>query len=214
MSDLGLSPGFDNEGWPVCSPGLRKLLTEGENAYSAVRLIAINHTLSAECEGLLPRLEAIVAPADSRELSALLDEMAPRFAVPLPQDWSAYVAVLGAFPACAVRNAFAAWSKPESHAKRPGMSTIFPTPGQLAPFATVHRNALAQMRYRARKAMEKAADAAPRVSDDERQRIGDELRALAANMQSVGLRAPLNPAPRQAVAQVHAAPLADDFDVI
>ena len=205
--DLGLSPGFDGDGWPACSPGLRKLLTEGET-YSAVRLIVINQTLRAECEGLMPRLEGVTETADPGDLLALLNAKAPKFGVPVAgaDFWSAYLHDLARFPLPAVQGAFAAWAKPESHQRHPDMATIFPTPAQLVPFALAHRNALAQMRYRARKAVERVEKAPPKITEAERKEVGKSFAELAQMMKAKQPRDPFAPrlSPHQVAQQLRA----------
>ena len=66
--DLG--PTAPTTGFPACRDSLRKLLTDASNP-GAVRLIAINPTLRAETEELLPVLHERSAP-DRDGLLALL----------------------------------------------------------------------------------------------------------------------------------------------
>ena len=67
---LDLGPTAPTTGFPACRDSLRKLLTDVSNP-GAVRLIAINPTLRAETEELLPVLHERSAP-DRDGLLALL----------------------------------------------------------------------------------------------------------------------------------------------
>src|SRR5215469_5980253 len=70
------------------SKGLGSLLLQGagdgpSGREGAIRLIAINPTLRAECERLLPQLQAAKAPAEREDIIAAVGRAMPAWGVPM-----------------------------------------------------------------------------------------------------------------------------------
>ena len=81
--DLG--PTAPTTGFPACRDSLRKLLTDASNP-GAVRLIAINPTLRAETEELLPGLNERSAPDRDGLLEAASTKAMPSAPVAAKPD--------------------------------------------------------------------------------------------------------------------------------
>lgn len=182
ISDGGLPP---SDQWPK---GLRKLLTEGEDAGAAIRLIGLNPTLRRECEAMLPALQAAKAPADGREILSVLVRQAPVYALPTRPDheWAAffgaYLDALTGLSVHCLEDAFVRWNRGEDM-KDPAMGQFFPKPSQLYALAHKAKTQLWLAAYRAEKALAHAERQAPRkVSEEERKRVAEEMRALAEQL--------------------------------
>jgi len=148
MYDL---PKVDAEGFPVCTPGLRKLLTEGDSAFGAARIISINATLLNEAREVSGAFDEAIQPLTIGPLLALLSRHAPDLGVEVPEEdhaifWNAYFRELQTFPIESVEQAFMAWKRGEWDPKNPIWKTIFPKPAQLVRFAAAHQAKLGQMR--------------------------------------------------------------------
>lgn len=138
-------------------------MTEGDDGRSAVRLIAINPTLRAEAERLLPILTRASQPAADEEVLAILVKHAPAYGVHAKSDgeWAAlfgsYLEALEGLPAYAVEEGFVRWNRGEGH-KDLAMSGFYPRPPQLYQLVQLSRNELGMAKYRAQKALEFVED--------------------------------------------------------
>ena len=166
--DLG--PTAPTTGFPACRDSLRKLLTDASNP-GAVRLIAINPTLRAETEELLPVLHERPAP-DRGALLALLVAKVEDYPGPIAGNagWAvtfgAYLDKLAALPLAAVVDAFDRWARKELH-KDPARHEFYPKPDELAVLAAPLTLELKTALYRARKALEHVTATGPRDSTPE-----------------------------------------------
>lgn len=187
-----------------------------------MRLIAINRTLRAEAERLLPVLEAAKAPASEEETLAILVRHAPHYGITakVAGEWGAffgsYLDALSGLSAYMIEDAFVRWNRGEGGDIR--TSGFYPKSGQLYLLATAARTELSMAVYRAKRAMEYVEKQAPRkISEEERKRVAAEFAQLAQSM-GRGHGMPTEPRPRftpQQVAQQlrAAAPVARADDV-
>lgn len=170
--------------WTQCSEGLKRLLTEGEDAGAACRLIAINPTLKRHAEEMLPVLERAKVVAERDEILGVLVQKAPIYALPekTAGEWEvifrAYVEALAGFSVHAIEDAFRRWNQGEDM-KDPAMGQFFPKPAQLVHLATKAKTEVWMAAYRARKALEKVQAEAPKVSPEERAQVAAGLKELA-----------------------------------
>jgi hypothetical protein len=162
-------------------------------------------------------------PADPEEILGVLVRHAPAYGVHAkgPEEWAAlfgsYLDALDGLSVYAIEDAFLRWNRGEGH-KDLAMSGFYPKPPQLFQLAQPAKLALYGAAYRARKALEyeeprRRAD----VSQDQRAKIAEEMRALAASMRT-GSAMPTAPRPamtRQQVAEsLRTAALDEVGDVI
>jgi hypothetical protein len=189
-----ITPGF--KPW---SPGLGRLLTDGDDGRSAVRLIAINATLRAEAERLLPQLEAAKAPATEEELLEILVRHAPQYGITakMAGEWGAffgaYLDALHGLSPYAVEEAFVRWNRGESPAGQ-AWKDFYPRSAQLVLLAQEARAEIACAAYRAKRAMEYVEKQTPRqISDEERRKVAEDFKKLAA--MTAPRRMPVAPPP-------------------
>lgn len=141
------------------SPGLGRLLTEGEDGRSAVRLIAINRTLRAEAERMLPMIVRCAERAEPEEIMRILVREAPAYGVTAKSaaEWSAlfesYLTALDGLPALAIEDAFVRWNRGEGM-RDIGMAGWYPKAPQLYMLAETTKRELHMAAYRARRALE------------------------------------------------------------
>lgn len=120
----------------LCSPGLKRLLTEGDGDGGACRLIHLNAKLRAECQEILPALQGAKTPAAEEEILEILVRNAPTYGITAPGvgGWmvffGAYLDALEGLPAFAIEDAFLRWNRGEGHANLQ-MASFYPKPGQL-----------------------------------------------------------------------------------
>lgn len=178
-SDSKLAPG-------LCSPGLKRLLTEGEDAGGACRLITLNPKLRAECQEILPALQGAKAPAAEAEVLEILVRNAPTYGITAPGvgGWmvffGAYLDALEGLPAYAIEDAFLRWNRGEGHANLQ-MASFYPKPGQLFTLAQKGKAELWLAAYRAEKALayaEEKAKPPPEVRKEVGSKLGDLLAEL------------------------------------
>lgn len=191
-----------------CSPGLKKLLLEGEDGRSAVRLIAINKTLRAETERLLPALERAREAAPEAEILGILVRHAPHFGISakMAGEWGSffgiYLDALAGLSAYAIEDAFVRWNRGEGHADI-RMAGFYPKAPQLYLLATTARNELATAVYRAKRAMEYVENQAPRdIPPAEQKKVAEDFKALAAQLHPRRIPDQLAPAPRMSPQQM------------
>jgi hypothetical protein len=204
----------------LCSPGLKKLLTESDGADGACRLIRINPTLRAECEAVAPLLASAKAPASEVEIMEILIRNAPAYGVSAPAggNWAflfgPYLEALEGYPAYAIEDAFLRWNRGEGHANLQ-MASFYPKPGQLVMLAQKGKAELFMAAYRAERALKEAEKAPRKISDDERRQVAEGMRALAASMQAKRIPDPGTPrkSPQEVAAELRAK-AEKDFDVV
>lgn len=222
MDDLGIGPKIDAEGIPVCSPGLRKLLTEGESAFASARLISINPTLLAEARRVAPAVDEALTPLVVGDLLDLLDDQALRHpGVRSPVEdraifWNAYFRELQTYPLESVAQAFLAWNRGDADTKTARWSDIFPQPFQLSGFAKAHQAKLGQMRFRLQKALALVGPDHSKTTPQERQAVGEQLAALANTLTPKAIPDHLRPrlSPQQVADRLrNSAPAAPEDDV-
>lgn len=163
MDDLALTGGSAAfiDGFPPCSAGLRKLLTEGES-YLSIRLISINPTLRAECERVVVTLAKAVAGAGPAEAERVVGLAALDYEITGDQElFTPYGILLSTYSADSIRDALRLWKS--GHGMREGMNAFFPRPEQLVPLAEISRVMWSGALHRARKAIEKYAADTPRA---------------------------------------------------
>lgn len=147
--------------------------------------MAINPTLRAECEGVLPSLERAKEPASQEEILSVLVRHAPHYGVTAkgPSEWGAlfgaYLDALDGLPVQAVEEGFVRWNRGEGH-KDIRMAGFFPKAPQLYLLAEAARSALYMAAYRAKKALE-YQEARPQVWTAER-RAEERRKAIAAGV--------------------------------
>jgi len=147
------------KGSETCSPGLWKLLTEGEDWRGAVRLIAINDTLRAQVPGTLEYLKALSRPADPEWIIAELARQAPAFglAARRPEEWATlfgvYLDEIGTLSEEAIADAFHRWHHNELYPNDPGRHGFMPKPNEINALAKKVVNDNANARFRARQAL-------------------------------------------------------------
>lgn len=205
----------------LCSKGLLKLLTEGDDAGGACRLISLNATLRAECERVLPMLMEAREPAPENEVLEILVRHAPAYnvAVPAGGNWSylfgPYLDALEGLPAYAIEDAFLRWNRGEGHANLQ-MASFYPKSAQLVMLAQKGKATLYMASYRAKKALEYVDKTAPRqIPEEERRKVADALRELSQTMRSKPMPHDFPPrvSPQEMAARIRAA-APDDGDVI
>jgi len=88
---LPLAGGIAKTASQLCTPGLWRLLNDGDDWTSVARIIALNATLRTELRTVAPALAQRAAPADQLDLMARLIEMAPTFGISNRSDgeWAA-----------------------------------------------------------------------------------------------------------------------------
>lgn len=172
-----------------CSPGLWKLLTEGEDGGSAIRLVAINPTLRREVETVTPNLLASLAPAGDMALMALLVEHATTFGISVKNkaEWAAilgvYLDALADLPLGAVSEAFARWHRSELYPKDPGRHAFFPKPAELYSLAAPWWTKIRTAAWRARRAVEYVERKLPRdIPEEERLAVAEALKTFAEQL--------------------------------
>ncbi len=198
------------------SPGLGKLLLQeaddgggtSDRRAGAVRLIAINPTLRAEAERLLPVLESLTVQAEREEVIATVMREMPAWGVPLKTagvmgvTFASYADALEDFSLYAVEEAIARWNSGQAvdNIKDAGFP---PRPAQLALLAADVRGEVYMARYRVKLALEYVEKTVPRITEAEREERGAQLRDLLGEL---GARRKPNPLedtrPRLTPAQV------------
>lgn len=165
----------------------------------AIRLIAINPTLRAECERLLPALQEAKRPATEQEIIHAIGRAMPAWGVSTKQagEWgvtyASYVDALEGMPLWAIEEGIVRWNRGEGH-KDLAMGGFPPRPAQLCILANEARRELFMAAYRAELAVKYVEQKAPRqVSDEERQAVRDGLKQLALNFRTRAI--PDAPAP-------------------
>jgi hypothetical protein len=157
-----------------------------------MRLIAINPTLRAETERLLPVLEAMKAPAADEEMMQILIRHAPAYGVHAKNaaEWSmlfgTYLDALAGLPAYAIEDAFLRWNRGEGHADI-RMAGFYPKAPQLVILAQAGKAELYTAAWRARRALEYVEKKLPHpISEDERKANSERLKALADTLAGGG----------------------------
>lgn len=151
------APNNITPGSQLCSPGLSKLLDDASGG--GFRIVAMNPTLKAEAERLLPVLEQAKDPADEREILSILIRQAPAYGVKpgAGEEWgalfAAYLDALEGLPGYAVEEAFVRWNRGEGD-KKAAEWGIYPKPSQLSLLAQAAKTALWTQAYRVRRAVE------------------------------------------------------------
>lgn len=171
---------------PLLSPGLKKLLTEGEGDGGACRLISLNSKLRAEAEAALPALQSAKSPATVDETLEILVRHAPHYGITqkMAGEWrtffGAYLDALEGLPAYAVEDAFLRWNRGEGHVNLQ-MASFYPKAPQLVMLAQKGKAELWMAAYRAEKALnyaEAKAKPAPEVRKEVGAKLGDLLGEL------------------------------------
>ncbi len=167
----------------LLSPGLKKLLTEGDDAGGACRLIGLNATLRAECERVLPELEAAKVRAEPEAILELVARRMVAYGITANMayshgvTWESYVTALEGFPLYAIEAAFDRWDRGEGTKGDVAAAGYPPRPPQLAILAAPGKTELWTAAYRARKALEhverSGADWTPERKRAERQKMID-----------------------------------------
>lgn len=143
----------------LCSPGLRKLLIEGEDSGGACRLIALNATLRAECQRVLPVLENAKVPATDAEALEIIARRMVAYGITANAayshgvTWESYLSALEGLPPHAIEDAFDRWGRGEG-VKDVVAAGFPPRPPQLALLAQTAKREVFSAVYRARKALE------------------------------------------------------------
>lgn len=173
------------------SKGLGSLLLAaaddgGSRRASSIRLIAINPTLRAEAERILPVLESLKAPAQRAEVIAIIMREMPAWGVGSKQaaefgvTYASYADALEGLSAYLVEEAVVRWNNGQRQGslKDAGFP---PRPAQLAMLAQEARNELYMAAYRAKLALQYVEKEIPRqITEEERKEVGPMFRELAA----------------------------------
>ncbi len=144
---------------PRFSPGLERLLLNSDESAGASRLIAVNPTLRAEAERVLPAVTAALAPNDSDDLAVILAKARPSYGIGAMSDaeWRErvlpYLRALDGLPLGCIRRAFVMWDRCELYPDEPKRQAFYPQPAELFTLATRARNSLGQAQHRIRKAL-------------------------------------------------------------
>lgn len=158
----------------LLSPGLKKLLVEGEDSGGACRLIALNRTLRAECERVLPVLEEAKTPAlDAQVLEIVARRMVAygittNAAYQHGVTWESYLAGLRGMPAYAIEDAFDRWDRGEGTNGNLAFAGLPPKPPQIAILAQAGKTEIWTAAYRARKALDHVEKAAQHFTPEQR----------------------------------------------
>lgn len=126
---------------------------------SAIRLIAINATLRAETECLLPKLEAAKAPASRDEIIAVVMREMLAWGVPAKHaaEWgvtyASYADALEGLPLYAIEDGVVRWNRAEGH-RDLSMGGFPPRPAQLFALANEAKRELFMAAYRAKLALQ------------------------------------------------------------
>lgn len=162
---------------PECealSPGLKKLLTQGDDSGGACRLIALNRTLRAECERMLPMLEMQKAPAERADVLEIIARrmvaygVTENLAFQHGVRWDSYVAGLAGMPANAIEDAFDRWDRGEGTGGNMTYAGLPPRPPQLALLAQVGKTEIWTAAYRAKKALDHVEKEAQHFTPEQR----------------------------------------------
>lgn len=196
-------------GFKPWSRGLGSLLLQegadgpSDRRASAIRLIAINPTLRAEAERLLPRLEEAKVPASRDEIIGIVMREMPAWGVStkhageLGVTFASYADTLEGLSAYAVEEGIARWNRGEGH-KDLAMGGFPPRPAQLFALASEGKRELYMAAYRAKLALEYAEDITPRQIDPEQAaKVAADFRDLAASLKAK----PMPEAPRPHMSQ-------------
>lgn len=152
-------PSGTRTGSGLLSPGLKKLLTEGADSGGACRLISLNRTLRAECERVLPALEAAKEPATDEQVLEIVARRMVAYGITANLafshgvTWESYVSGFGDMPLYAVEDAFDRWDRGEGTNGNLQYAGLPPKPPQLAILAAKGKTELWMAAYRARKAL-------------------------------------------------------------
>lgn len=173
----------------LLSPGLKKLLTQGEDSGGACRLIALNATLRGECERALPMLERAKEPAAREEVLEVVARRMVAYGVTTNLafqngvTWESYLAGLEDLPLYAIEDAFDRWDRGEGTKGNLAAAGFAPRPAQVAMLAQAAKAEVWMAAYRARKALEHVEKTQGRdVPPEVRKAVGADLAALAASL--------------------------------
>jgi hypothetical protein len=181
-------------GFKPWSKGLGSLLLQddadgrSEARAGAIRLIAINPTLRAEAERLLPRLEEAKAPASREEIISVVMREMPAWGVSQKHagefgvTYASYADALEGLSLYAVEEGVARWNRAEGHEDLK-MGGFPPRPAQLFALANEGKRELYMAAYRAKLALEWAEEKVPRqVDPEEAAKVDNDFRALASTL--------------------------------
>lgn len=149
----------------------------------------MNPTLRSETEVLLPLLEAASRPAAEPEILEILVRHAAHYGITqkMAGEWGAffgaYLDTLDGLSAHAIEDGFLRWNRGEGH-KDIRMAGFYPKAPQLYLLATIGAEALGKALYRSKMALgltkiREVDQPSPRVTPEERKKIGEDFRALA-----------------------------------
>jgi len=167
-------------------------------------------------------IERAKEPAEPEDILGILVRHAPAYGVHAkgPEEWAAlfgsYLDALDGLSAYAVEDAFLRWNRGEGH-KDLAMSGFYPKPPQLVQLAQAARQELYSACYRGRKALEyDDRPAGAQIPAEDRARMAEDMKALAASMRR---EVPLAPrptvTPQQAAQRAREAAVADEVgDVV
>lgn len=151
-----------------------------------VRLIAINPTLRAEADRLLPVLENLKAPATREQIIVMIAREMPAWGVPARTaemngvTYVSYAEALEGYSGYCVAEAIAQWNSGE-HQESLKEAGFPPRPAQLAMLAQAAKSELYMAAYRAKLALQYVEKELPRpISDEERKDVGSMFKELAA----------------------------------
>ncbi len=169
----------------ICSAGLRKLLTEGPDGSGAIRIVAVNAVLRAECERALPVLLAAKEPATDAQVMESLVRHATHYGVHAKSkaEWAAlfgvYLDALQGLPLLAIEDAFTRWNRGEGFNGDLRMAGFYPKAPQLCILAEKAKVDLYMAAYRAKKALEYVERRErPDISEEERAKVMEGMKAL------------------------------------
>lgn len=171
-------------------PGLRKLLTEGQDWRGAVRLIAMNPVLKAEAARVFPMLnEALTAYPDKIHIEADLMGRCGDYGLDASMmalfAFDAYTASLwpaGISPYI-LSDAFRRWQACELYPKHPARHSVYPKPDELRALCGKSHAIIVAMRFRVNKAL--AVEPSHHAPKSEADRAA--VRAMASSWVRTGI---------------------------
>lgn len=178
----------------------------------AIRLIAINPTLRAECERLLPMLEVAKAPASREEIVVVIAREMPAWGVSGKHaaiygvTYASYADALEGLPLYAIEEGVVRWNRAQGHEDLK-MGGFPPRPAQLYALAAEGRRELFMAAYRAKLAMEHVERETPKVDPAVQAKVGADLAALASTLRAKPMPEMPQPkcSPQEMAAQLRAA---------
>lgn len=193
------------------STGLGKLLLldsgdgTSDRRASAVNLIIMNPKLRAEAQRLSPVLERLQAPATRDEITSTVMREMPAWGVSTKAagEWgvtyASYADAMEGLPLYAIEEGIIRWNRGEGMATL-AMGGFPPRPAQLYLLANEGLRELRMAAYRCKLALGEATAPRvekdrPKVTEDERKKIGEDFRRLAATLGVTGPKtaAPIRP---------------------